>query len=66
MSVDDDDAGLQGLAGLRNDGRLRCCVCGYDLGDAEDPYRDPSCPRCLDAQDAQETWEDPDAVSIVK
>lgn len=27
-------------------GRLTCCVCGADLGDAEDPYRDPDCEAC--------------------
>lgn len=30
-------------------GRLVCCVCGYDLGfDADEPYADPSCPDCED------------------
>lgn len=29
------------------DGRLTCCQCGADLGDADDPYRDPDCERCL-------------------
>lgn len=27
-------------------GRLTCCTCGADLGDAEDPYRDPTCMVC--------------------
>jgi hypothetical protein len=26
---------------------LHCCVCGYDFGIcSEDPYADPTCPRC--------------------
>lgn len=29
------------------DGRLICCSCGNDLGDADDPYRDPDCEVCL-------------------
>ena len=28
------------------DGRLTCCSCGADLGDAEDPYLDPDCEAC--------------------
>ena len=31
-------------------GRLVCCMCGADLGDAADPYRDPACPVCLDEE----------------
>lgn len=27
--------------------RLTCLTCGADLGDAEDPYRDPDCLACL-------------------
>lgn len=27
--------------------RLKCSQCGADLGDAEDPYRDPDCMDCL-------------------
>jgi len=27
-------------------GRLTCARCGEDLGDAEDPYRDPTCATC--------------------
>lgn len=28
-------------------GRLTCCTCGADLGDADDPFRDPTCVECL-------------------
>lgn len=31
-------------------GRLICCVCGCDLGDANDPFRDPDCPDCLERE----------------
>lgn len=34
-------------------GRLTCCTCGADLGDAEDPYRDPDCSACLNRQEAE-------------
>lgn len=40
------------------DGRLTCCVCGSDLGDAEDPYRDPSCGVCLDREVEQESEQE--------
>lgn len=35
-------------------GRLTCCTCGSDLGDAEDPYRDPACALCLEAENEAE------------
>lgn len=35
-------------------GRLVCCTCGADLGDAEDPYRDPDCGECFKRQMQQE------------
>ncbi|MDF1536089.1 MAG: hypothetical protein P1S46_06235 [bacterium] len=35
-------------------GRLVCCTCGADLGDASDPYRDPDCGDCLDRELRQE------------
>jgi hypothetical protein len=39
-------------------GRLVCCVCGSDLGDADDPYRDPTCGYCIDREnDADILWE---------
>lgn len=37
-------------------GRLTCCTCGADLGDAEDPYRDPSCGACYE-RDMREECE---------
>ncbi len=37
-------------------GRLTCCSCGADLGDASDPYRDPDCGDCLN-RDAQAEHE---------
>jgi hypothetical protein len=36
------------------DGRLRCCVCGFDLGDASDQSRDPDCIACLNRQEQEE------------
>jgi hypothetical protein len=39
-------------------GRLTCCTCGADLGDAEDPYRDPSCIACINREAAEETAAD--------
>lgn len=39
------------------DGRLLCCVCGTDLGDAED-MNDPDCPNCLE-RDAAPREEPP-------
>lgn len=47
-------------------GRLTCCGCGADLGDAEDPYRDPSCAQCerrqaiaeAEAEDERDRWND--------
>lgn len=49
-------------------GRLTCCRCGADLGDAEDPYRDPSCMECenrearaeAEAEDDRARWNDED------
>lgn len=38
----------------RADDRLRCCVCGADLGPADDPYRDPDCMDCLKREWEQE------------
>ena len=35
-------------------GRLVCCSCGADLGDAGDPYRDPSCLNCAQLEAEQE------------
>lgn len=35
-------------------GRLCCCVCLLDLGPADDPYRDPDCPRCLQREYEQD------------
>ncbi len=35
-------------------GRLVCCSCGSDLGDAEDPYADPACRVCLDRENEAE------------
>jgi len=29
-------------------------MCGADLGDAEDPYRDPSCGVCLDRENEED------------
>ena len=40
------------------DGRLVCCQCGADLGDAEDIYRDPDCHECLDREMAAEAERD--------
>jgi len=39
-------------------GRLICCVCGADLGDAADPYRDPDCWECLMREYENEEEED--------
>lgn len=39
-------------------GRLICCSCGADLGDASDPYRDPDCENCLRAEIELETERD--------
>jgi len=39
-------------------GRLTCCVCGADLGDASDPYRDPDCWECLMREYENEEEED--------
>ena len=44
------------------DGRLVCCVCGADLGDADDPYRDPDCTACekrvlLSCEEASGMWD---------
>jgi hypothetical protein len=44
-------------------GRLTCCVCGADLGDASDPYRDPSCGECLQ-REAEQDWEADQAEDI--
>ena len=43
-------------------GRLICCGCGADLGDASDPYRDPDCLACLHAEleTEVENWTDAD------
>jgi len=30
-------------------------VCGTDLGDADDPYRDPACPVCLDGENEDDS-----------
>ena len=35
-------------------GRLTCCQCGADLGDAEDQSRDPDCVVCLNREHAEE------------
>lgn len=37
--------------------RLTCIRCGADLGDADDPYRDPDCAACI-ARDAAEEVEE--------
>ena len=37
-------------------GRLTCCQCGADLGDASDPYRDPDCMDCIN-REAQNDWD---------
>lgn len=48
---------------MMTDYRLRCCVCGADLGSAEDPYRDPDCMDCLrreyehEMQADREAWD---------
>ncbi|MDP9202346.1 MAG: hypothetical protein M3P26_10515 [Gemmatimonadota bacterium] len=39
-------------------GRLTCCVCGADLGDAEDPYRDPDCINCATNEAQAEAEEE--------
>lgn len=39
-------------------GRLTCCQCGADLGDASDPYRDPACANCLQADLQADLEED--------
>lgn len=51
-------------------GRLTCCTCGADLGDAEDPYRDPDCRACLRRECEQyeqeakdEGQDDPDSLN---
>lgn len=31
-------------------GRLTCCVCGADLGDAGDIYADPDCVDCINRE----------------
>jgi hypothetical protein len=36
-------------------GRLTCFTCGNDLGDANDPYRDPNCEIC------EQRWLDSDS-----
>lgn len=40
-------------------GRLTCCTCGADLGDAEDPYRDPSCVECIERDMRDECEDEP-------
>ena len=40
-------------------GRLTCCSCGADLGDADDPYRDPDCLDCLNRENDAELDYDP-------
>ena len=35
-------------------GRLTCCVCACDLGEADDPYTDPDCRCCLRREWAEE------------
>lgn len=42
------------------DDRLICCSCGNDLGDADDPYRDPDCEVCLKRQAMDEDQRDMD------
>jgi hypothetical protein len=39
---------------LRAFGCLTCASCGYDLGDAGDPYRDPHCACCQERSDYSE------------
>ena len=39
-------------------GRLKCCSCGSDLGDADDPYRDPACGVCLDRENEADAEAD--------
>lgn len=36
------------------DGRLTCCVCGSDLGDAEDQFMDPNCQSCEERRSREE------------
>lgn len=43
------------------DGRLTCCQCGSDLGDAEDAYADPSCGVCLREEMERECEDDSEA-----
>lgn len=40
------------------DGRLTCCSCGADLGDAEDPYMDPACGACPQKELLRELEDD--------
>ena len=47
----------------REAGRLCCCVCLLDLGPADDPYRDPSCPRCA-ASEFEEDDSSPEDAAL--
>ena len=48
----------------RQAGHLCCCVCLLDLGSSDDPYRDPSCPRCLDREMQADSKEDLDGEEL--
>lgn len=42
-------------------GRLTCCVCGSDLGSADDPGYDPDCAACQRRQEQEEYDSDAEA-----